>query len=225
MTVDHSQTYKLNSIVNIAHIYRLRKILAVLRLKLNGRKAERYADYGCSNGFITNKIHEEYVSGESFGFDWSENIEVAKKKYRNIQFKKKNLNIKTQDSGSFDLITCFETLEHVGDMRNALATILDSRSSSGVAVITVPIEIGLVGILKYVLKRVLYRYDLPLKCGDLDYLHALACGKDISQFRFPAEGYPSHFGFDYRCVDNLLNERDESYLAFNSLTTRFYILD
>ena len=224
MAVDHSQTYRLNKVINIAHVYRLRKILAVLQLQMKGHKVERYADYGCSNGFITNKIHEEFVQGESFGFDFSDNIDIAKEKYREIKFKIKNLNIVSQESDSFDLITCFETLEHVGNMRNALNTILDSRAYDGVALMTVPIEIGFIGILKYVLKRSLYRYDLPLNCGDMTYLHALMFGKDISQFRFEAEGYPSHFGFDYRRVDDLLSERNEVYSAFNSLTTRFYII-
>ena len=225
MATDHSSTYKFTEIRNISHILRLRKIFKILVGEFGKSKIGRFGDFGCSNGFITSQIAERFNVVKAFGFDWSDNIEIAQQKHSNIEFKKLNLNEATDNSEIFDLVTCFETLEHVGNIDNALNVILASRSDTGVVLISVPIEIGFVGVVKYFLKRYLYRYELPLSCSDSRYLRALISGEYIGQFRPKAEGYGTHFGFDYRNVDKLLAEKKVSFKSFNSFSTRFYIID
>ncbi|MCH8569606.1 MAG: class I SAM-dependent methyltransferase [Balneolales bacterium] len=58
------------------------------------------------------------------------------------------------------MVTCFETLEHVGDFNTALNNILGLCSPGGAVIITVPIEIGPWGIGKFVVKRFVYGYSL-----------------------------------------------------------------
>lgn len=72
--------------------------------------------------------------------------------------------------------------------------------------ISVPIEIGLVGLIKYILKRYVLRYSLPVNCNDFHYFKALLLGYDISRYRLPADGFGSHFGFDYRSLDTNVKE-------------------
>jgi SAM-dependent methyltransferase len=229
MPIDHSKTYRLNDLRGIGHTARLKDIFRIID-KIAPKGIAKYADFGCSNGFITNQIADRINIESAFGFDWSGNVEVAKINHPRHQFGYFNLNQLHASISCFDLVTCFETIEHTGNPRNAIANLLASRGVGGILVITVPIEIGLVGLVKYLIKRFLYRYGLPLSCNDGRYIRALLSGERISKFRKPSDGYGSHFGFDYRDVDDYIQdaiwEADEalSVQAWNRFSTRFYLI-
>ena len=224
MAIDHSKTYREVKIRNIPHILRKRAIEKQIQ-KLP-KNMESYADFGCSNGYLTSMVSSIINANATFGFDHSENIEVAKNEYPSMNFDYLDLNIITKFQEKFDVITCFETLEHVGSITNAVKTIRSASHVNSVVLISVPIEIGVVGILKYILKRFLLKYDLPLTSGDLPYFKSLVIGNDISKFRPPASGYGSHFGFDYRLVDKIVSSEFTNYKVekWNSFTTRFYLI-
>ena len=54
-------------------------------------------------------------------------------------------------------------LEHVGDIPNAVQTIKNACQLARI-LISVPIEIGFFRVIKYLLKRFIFKYDLPLNC-------------------------------------------------------------
>lgn len=225
MVTDHSKTYKLNNIKNIVHLHRLNEIKKILKNMVDG-PIEMYADFGCSNGYITSQVARILGAKHSVGFDFSENIILGQKMYPEIKFSRFDLNLVSEPIKKYDVVTCFETLEHVGSIQIGIINVLNSRKSGGFALITVPIEIGVVGLLKYVLKRFLYRYELPLECTDCEYIGALLAGDKMSKFRAPAVGYGTHFGFDFRDVDDiLLHHSDIRFKAWNSGTTRFYLVE
>jgi hypothetical protein len=93
-------------------------------------------------------------------------------------------------------------------------------------VISVPIEIGVVGLVKLALKLA-YGYDLselPPMPGLLRrYASALVTGERISRFRDNRLGWGTHFGFDYRDVDDFLSQSGIEVRRWNSFTTRFYV--
>ena len=125
-------------------------------------------------------------------------------------------------------MTCFETLEHVGDPNTALSNILNGMKPGGVAIVTVPIEIGWRGILKFAIKTGCYGYDLtelPRRPGLFrGYVSALVKGDRLSRFRDKRQGWGTHFGFDHRDIDDRLRELSVSRKVQNSGTTRFYFL-
>lgn len=224
MLTDHSKTYKLNDLRNVVHVMRLKSILGTLVARVKGAVAT-YADYGCSNGYITSQVAQRLAIAEASGFDHSDNVDVGAKLYPEIRFQRLDLNVVHAELGTYDLVTCFETLEHVGNMESAIENVCRSRSAQGCLLITVPIEIGWIGFLKYVVKRLVFRYDLPLKCTDRQYAAALLKGERISRFRPPAPGYGTHFGFDYRDVDEILARKAQvSVESWNSGTSRFYFI-
>lgn len=229
MPYDHSLTYRLNDFRNFGHVARLKEILRIIDSKVP-KKVTSYADFGCSNGFITAKIAEKLNIESARGFDWSDNIDIATERHPEHRFERFNLNQLAPSLPRFDLVTCFETIEHTGNPKNAVANLLASVSIDGTLLISVPIEIGPMGFAKYIVKRGAYRYDLPLNCGDGRYAKALVFGERVSQFRSPADGYGSHFGFDYRDVDDYLqdalteNGTSFSMESWNSLATRFYLV-
>ena len=125
----------------------MRKII----LKHKG-KILRYSDFGCSNGYLTNIFANMLNTKHNYGYDHSDNIHIARKKYNNIIFNKLDLNIINKFELKYDLITCLETIEHVGSIQNALTNLRDCLSSPGLIILSMPIETGFIGLIKYIIK-------------------------------------------------------------------------
>ncbi|MBT3406679.1 methyltransferase domain-containing protein [Candidatus Woesearchaeota archaeon] len=226
--VDHSRTYKIKSVRNAPHISRLKNILSILdsKPKICGKS---YCDVGCSNGYITDIIMKRYRLSEVVGFDHSkDNLKVARALYSAISFRNINLNRTIVSNKKFNLVTCFETLEHVGNVESALKNILNLKDKNGCVLVTVPIEIGFLGLMKFIAKMLIYRYSLNELSSKrffvLNYLGFLLSGKRLSLLRINKSGWGSHFGFDYRDVDDYLLSNNIEYESFNNFTTRFYVI-
>ena len=229
MAVDHSLTYKQKSLRNLPHNLRLKNILGILKKNKVQNYGKTYLDVGCSNGYITNLISTSFDFDQIKGIDHNtENINKAKGLYQNIEFEFIDLNKWSPYNGvKFNLITCFETLEHVGKLNNAIRNILSfTQKENSIIIIGVPIEIGFWGITKFIIKK-LYGYslnELPDNISSTTYLKALFKGNNISKFRDNRDGWGTHFGFDYRSIDNFLKKNKVLFNAQNSFTTRFYTI-
>ena len=227
MTVDHSQTYRKVTFRNIFHILRLKKILSTCDKLLKDKNIKVYADFGCSNGYITSIISNRYSMNRVYGYDHNEeNLSQGKKLYPIINFASIDLNSGSHIEEKFEFITCFECLEHVGNINNALFSICDSITEDGIILITVPIEIGMIGIIKFLFKIIFLKYSLKELSGIKrnNYLMALLKNKRMSTFRKERNGLGTHFGFDYRDIDEFLKRAPCTYKTFNFLTSRFYIV-
>ena len=228
-TIDHSLTYKKISIKNIPHYLRLRKILSILEKENIQALGNSYADVGCSNGYITNKVAVRFGFAKVTGYDHNqENLIIGRLKYPLISFESIDLNHLEHIQEFYDVLTCFETLEHVGNLQNSIVNILNlANSSTSRVIISVPIEIGFWGVLKFVVKSWILNYplsELPGNVSKMSYLKELLKGGDISKFRDNRVGWGTHFGFDYRIIDKHLINKKLKFQAFNYFTTRFYII-
>lgn len=230
MPIDHSATYRDRSLKNVIARHRLRTILSIIEkdLSLEGRT---YADVGCSNGYLTALISDRFKPSLTCGYDHNEeNLAVARSKYPGLEFDTVDLNSASPAmSRNYDVVTCFEVLEHVGNMPNALDALLDMTApTGGVFFLTVPIEVGWRGVIKFLIKTVLYRYSLDelphQKYLFLKYFGALLMNKRMGHFRDRRLGWSTHFGFDYRDVDDLLIERGKSFKPFDMGMSRFYLV-
>lgn len=226
--IDHSRTYREFRLRNIPHQLRLRRIMTLLgEIGLDGRS---WADVGCSNAYIISTVLNVYRPSEVYGFDHSEsNLVVAKESVPTARFEFIDLNDVVELPRRFDVVSCFETLEHVGNLQRAVKSIVGLVRPGGTLLVTVPIETGLGGSLKYLLKRGIYRYSLKeLPGGESrrgEYARALLSGSRISAFRSePREGWGTHFGFDWRDVDDLLQELNVQYDAKSGLFSRYYVV-
>ena len=121
MGVDHSKTYTELKLRNIPHV--LRKRMLIREVSKLPKHTALYGDFGCSNGYLTNAIAEILSAKSSRGFDHSDNIEIARSVYPHIDFDHLDLNKVSTFDQKFGVVTCFETLEHVGNIQNALKTI------------------------------------------------------------------------------------------------------
>ena len=93
-------------------------------------------------------------SKKTFGYDHSPNIDIARKLYPKFKFEYIDLNKINKFDERFDLITCFEVLEHVGNIEVAIDNLISSSKENSKIIISVPIETGLIGLIKFLIKRI-----------------------------------------------------------------------
>ncbi len=130
-----------------------------------------------------------------------------------------DLNKKNAPQLNFDLVTCFETLEHVGNIENALSNLFNHLKKGGTLIIAIPNETGLVGLAKFI-GRLLVRKnpygDFFLNQSKFKYIMHLLRNDYIDIFRAPDKlGYGPHLGFDYRKIEQYINN---TYLRKKELT-------
>lgn len=223
--VDHSLTYA-GGLRNLPHRRRLRAIVAALAR--GGLPAvESFADVGCSNGYVTAILHKRLAPTRTVGFDHvEEHLARGRREHPAIEFRPIDLNRPLPDDHeTFDLVTCFETLEHVGRLDQAIANLLALARPGGMLLITIPIESGPRGLLKFLIKVGVFRYslrELPAQPHRFArYLAALAANRSLAPFRDDRDGWGTHFGFDWREVERILRARGARFESWSDLTTRF----
>ena len=215
MVFVHESSYKGIHPFSFFHRTRLRRVVETMRsLSLPARAA--VADFGCSNAFFFSELLHalpEAGSMRLFGFDHSSEL-LAAARSRNLDnavFDYVDLNEPPRTREHlFDVVTCFETLEHVGNVPNAIETLLAACKPGGALLISVPNELGLPGLLKYSARKVFRRrpYESFFReQSESRYVWRLLTGQSISVFRDPdADGWGPHLGFDWRVVLDHLNQ-------------------
>tara|TARA_B000000475_G_C15947459_1_gene427315 strand:+ start:44 stop:745 length:702 start_codon:yes stop_codon:yes gene_type:complete len=102
------------------------------KTKLEG---EKVLDVGCGGGLLSEALHD--FGADVTGIDAAgPGIEVAKihakndnKNIKYFEITAEELNLK--ESGSFDIVTCLEVLEHVPDPKSLVATCIDLLKPGG----------------------------------------------------------------------------------------------
>ena len=231
-TYDPIVTYKKISLRNIPHQLRLKRIEKLLKKETKNKTINSYMDFGCASGFITARLKHFLHIPEVYGSDSLQDyINSAVHNYSDINFRLINLNQKNTLSETFDLVTCFETLEHVGNLTTALNTICNAIKPGGLGLLSVPVETGLPGIIKYIAKVNLLgnKEDGLKEIGRENgsrYLKSLWKGENISAYRnIQRDLWWFHYGFDYRSIERHLIEKNIPFQTFTSFTTRFILIE
>jgi 2-polyprenyl-3-methyl-5-hydroxy-6-metoxy-1,4-benzoquinol methylase len=207
------KNYKMKNIVSLIHNNRLQSIHRVLEKHVLS-SVKSWADFGCNNGFIIEEIVKanKYQFLKIVGYDHVEGLlELARKKnIPNAVFKCFDLNEVDKVEDCFDLVTCFETLEHVGNFKNAFINLLNHLDEKGVLIITVPNETGFIGLIKFLgriaVRRKLY-HDFFDNQKYFNYMRYLIRNDFIDSFRKSNQTSYSHLGFDYRKLEEYIEEK------------------
>lgn len=217
----HEESYKRFDFGSLVHRRRLEKIVSVIK-GLHLKSEGKWADFGCSNGFILSVIQDRCVLKQNwhfYGLDHKESLlENARVKgLRNTEYNLFDLNtVNDSYKDNYDVVTCFETLEHTGDYKNAFENLYLSCKKDGLIVLSIPNEVGIPGILKFFgrkfKRRNVYGEFFKNK-RESDYLISLLCDKDIEFFRREHQsGWGPHLGFDYRKFIQFL---ENNYISKN----------
>ena len=218
--VDHSAIYRSRSIWHWHHRSRLHQ---VLREAARFAEAGSVADIGCSNGYVTNLL-SQVCSGEVHGFDYlPEMVKSARAVYPDLVFRRADLNRVIKWDQQYDLVCCFETLEHVGDVSSALTNIRAAVRDGGTLIVSVPVETGMWGMAKFCVKMLAgYSMD-EIDAGRGEYAMALLRGADISQFRKASYTWGTHFGFDWRELERQISTTMHIQKAYTKFATRVIV--
>jgi SAM-dependent methyltransferase len=207
-TLVHETTYRKRNPVGWIHRNRLRAVAATFDRYL-APSVTSWLDAGCSNGFIVETMlaRKPGQFRRIAGFDNTpELIAGARGKgIPNARFEVFDLNLVQPATERFDLVTCLETLEHVGNVENAIANLVDRVNTGGLLMLSVPNETGLPGLVKLAGRAAVRKNpyeDFFAKGGRARYVSRLLLNRRIDGFRPGGRsGYGPHLGFDYRTME------------------------
>jgi len=209
----HEKSYKKKNLVSFIHKSRLRLIQKIFQKHVPIMEII-WADFGCSNGFIAEEVVKtnKFNFSKIVGYDHVESLlELARaKQIPRAEFKYFNMNKVNKVEERFNLVTCFETLEHVGDYRNAFTNLFNHLDKNGILIITVPNETGFIGLIKFFGRLVLRQNpygEFFKEQSFIKYIKYLLKNDFIDIFRKPNQsGYGPHLGFDYRRLENYISD-------------------
>lgn len=111
---------------------------------------KKLLDVGCAYGAFVREAREFF---DCVGCDISEHaVAVAAERFPGTEFFVSDVN-QISRSERFDVITCFDVLEHVPDLHQALAHLRTLLADGGTLVMTVPVYDGPVGKLVGILDK------------------------------------------------------------------------
>lgn len=172
-------------------------------------------DVGCGDLYFDKDIIPQQNSFVGCDLGWEDSLRRAK---ANIEeFRWKNVEV-TQSVGEylpyksqmFELILCFETLEHVDDEKKVIAEITRVASKDAILVISAPIEFGLMLLFKEIFRSLIsspiYRgsYSKATRQNRYKLKEIFAAGVFGKTDRVKRILH-THKGYDYRNTLELLN--------------------
>lgn len=206
----HARSYAGVSPANFVHRARLARLRGLLR-GLDLPPAGLLVDMGCSDGFVIRQLRRQGdlpLSWCAAGYEIDRRLlRAARRRHlAGVDFRRIDLN----DAAAHvcqpgDLVMCLETLEHVGSYRHALCVLHGSVKPGGWIVLSMPNEVGLVGLIKFLARPLLRRHAYDgFFTGPKEvarYAVAVTAHGDLERFRTPPRaGWGTHLGFDHRQV-------------------------
>jgi hypothetical protein len=166
-------------------------------------------DFGAGQGYFLSRLHDVRPDARLIAIE--PYMEIAS------PFIERITTMDDLASGSIDLVTAFETLEHVEDDHLAafLAATDNALTGQGKLLVTVPIMYGATLILKEASRAAIYR-----RWGDTNASELIRAtfGRPIAR---TAQRRFSHKGFDFRALRSTIAERfaiaEIAYSPFPSL--------
>lgn len=180
-------------------------------------------DFGCGDGLFLNQINQKIPNSNLSGYD-----PYSQKRYDNFNLITDLSELRYK---KFDVICCFETLEHldVVEKKELFSLINNILKKNGKFVISVPIIGGLVLILKEINRMLMFRRKSDYNLKEL----FLASFFNISAKR--AQNIKeSHKGFNFQILEKELTKNfsieSKIYTPFKFIpwflnSTVFYVLN
>ena len=104
-----------------------------------GLSPKTFLDAGCGEGFVTEMLLHRIPDLQVTGFDFNpSSVAMARTKNPNATFREASIFEIPFEDGEFDVVGCFEVLEHQDDPADALAEL--ARVANKAVVLSVPHE-------------------------------------------------------------------------------------
>jgi 2-polyprenyl-3-methyl-5-hydroxy-6-metoxy-1,4-benzoquinol methylase len=206
----HARSYIGISPTNFVHRARLARLRSLLR-HLDIPQRGLLIDLGCSDGFVLSELRRNGDLPETWrvaGYDRLPRLLKAARRRGLLSARFRRLDLNDAAARVYlpgDVVICLETLEHVGDYRSALQVIHTAMTPGGWLILSMPNEVGVVGLVKFIVRPLLrhnaYRDFFTGGRQVVRYAIAVATYRDLEPFRSPPrKGWGPHLGFDHREV-------------------------
>jgi 2-polyprenyl-3-methyl-5-hydroxy-6-metoxy-1,4-benzoquinol methylase len=191
-----------NPLVRIAHRSRLKKAITTVA----SMEFTSLLDYGCGDGAFLNALLK-YVAlpVKLVGYEpFMDPIEANTVKIFAVMEDVLQFKDATTQTG-FDLVTCFEVLEHFSPERQveAISAMQGLLKPGGMLIISVPIESGVPGLVKNVVRR------FTQQRGNLYTIQNILRSllrRPMPEYRL-GQAYQSHMGFYYEDLELILRSK------------------
>lgn len=103
---------------------------------MHHKKLKTILDVGCASGTFTNNLTQVFPEAKIYGVDaYSAAINFAQKKYPHLNFIEADAHRLPFKPNTFDLIICYETIEHVADPLQVLRQMHKVLKKDGTAIL------------------------------------------------------------------------------------------
>lgn len=161
-------------------------------------------DWGCGDGWFLRALHERGIVAGGLGVDFDpEMLAAGRAADPELAFAPPDTLDGVADR--FDLVTCFETLEHVpaGEREAVVATLARVAAPGATVVVSVPIEVGPVLLVKQAGRRLADR-DGGYGYEGYDWRELVRVGVLADTRGITPGNWHSHKGFDHRQLREVL---------------------
>jgi ubiquinone/menaquinone biosynthesis C-methylase UbiE len=111
----------------------------VIAGKISEHAPSTFLDAGCGEGFVSHYLLERFPGLEITGFDFNPaSVEVASETNPTCTYSVADITNLPYEDSSFDVVGCFEVLEHLYEPEKALSELL--RVSNHAVILSVPHE-------------------------------------------------------------------------------------
>lgn len=167
---------------------------------LNFRSNDKFLDIGTGDGYFLKLVNEKKIK-KIVGYEPDNKMFKVLKK--NLYYSK-NIILKkylVKDSGPFNKISCLEVLEHLrlNDQKKIFKLIKKNSTNKSIILIGVPIEIGLSGFIKNLI-RILLRQSHE----NTSVINIFKSLFNLKIKRRNSKYIKSHIGFDFSTVEKLI---------------------
>jgi SAM-dependent methyltransferase len=176
---------------------------------LDGRKFGTAADVGAADGWYLRALLDRGVVDEAVAIDTDGDAlqrAVATGDVPSLTFARPDDPALASRYGTFDLVSCLETLEHVDDVSVVLDEVVELAKPGGTVLISVPVEVGPSVVLKQggrwlANRRGGYGYER------YTWHELWDAGARWDVDGLERQNVHSHKGFDFRAVRKLVDAR------------------
>jgi len=200
-------------VVRWSHGTRFRLVLELVRKHAGGK----LLDYGCGDGTFLAMCYQEQLFAGMLGADVEQQqMDDCIKRFAAIpaiDFCMCRELASGKYDGSFDAITCMETLEHAVNLEEIMQHFRRLLSPKGVIIISVPIETGLTLSGKQIWRRVAgwrnigdYKYFERYPVGDFLRMTFATANTNLPRPKHGPAGLEaySHYAFNWRALRKLI---------------------
>lgn len=169
------------------------------KFAINNFEFKKCLDIGCASGFMISEIAKAFPGAKYHGVDvYDKAIRFAKKNYPQIKFKVAQAENLPFKDNFFDLILCYETIEHVEDPKKSLKEMKRVLKNNGILLLTMDSGNWLFRIIWFIWENTKGKV---WKGSHLHPFHHKELSKLIKKAKFKiVKKYFSHLGMEVNFI-------------------------